>query len=166
MGDGRQRRIEGIEFVGVERGTGEVVLATGKAPATLFPGEPGRVSALSVPDMEAVTAQIDDQILHAALDAGRGGCGKYESYGGPSLARIARLLTSYGAEPDVELLRLLERVTFTVTIGDADAHGKNISLLHPTAEHVSLAPCTTRSPRHCGRNGDLPPLCTSTAGPC
>jgi serine/threonine-protein kinase HipA len=27
-----------------------------------------------------------------------------------------------------------------VTIGDADAHGKNISLLHPTAEHVSLAP--------------------------
>ncbi len=73
----------------------------------------------------------------AAREAGRG---KYESYGGPSFARIARLLTSYGAEPDVELVRLLERVTFTVAIGDADAHGKNISLLHPTAEHVSLAP--------------------------
>lgn len=73
----------------------------------------------------------------AAREAGRG---KYEAHGGPSFAQIARLLTSYGAEPDAELVRLLERVTFSVAIGDADAHGKNISLLHPTAEHVSLAP--------------------------
>lgn len=29
---------------------------------------------------------------------------------------------------------------FTVVIADADAHGKNISLLHPTPEHVALAP--------------------------
>jgi serine/threonine-protein kinase HipA len=72
--------------------------------------------------------------------AREGGRGKYESRSGPSFARIARLLTSYGAEPDVELVRLLERATFTVAIGDADAHGKNLSLLHPTAEHVSLAP--------------------------
>jgi serine/threonine-protein kinase HipA len=72
--------------------------------------------------------------------AREGGRGKYESHGGPSLARIARLLTAYGAEPDGELVRLLERVTFTVAIGDADAHGKNISLLHATAEHVRLAP--------------------------
>jgi serine/threonine-protein kinase HipA len=50
------------------------------------------------------------------------------------------LLTAYGADPDAELVRLLERVTFTVVIGDADAHGKNISLLHPTPEHVALAP--------------------------
>ena len=27
-----------------------------------------------------------------------------------------------------------------MVIGDADAHGKNIALLHPTAENISLAP--------------------------
>ena len=73
----------------------------------------------------------------AAREEGRG---RYEPHGGPSLARIARLLTAYGADPDTELVRLLERATFTVAIGDADAHGKNISLLHPTPEHITLAP--------------------------
>lgn len=68
------------------------------------------------------------------------GRGKYESDGGPTLARIARLLTAYGTDPDAELVRLLERATFTTAIGDADAHGKNISLLHPSTENVSLAP--------------------------
>jgi len=72
--------------------------------------------------------------------AREGGRGKYEAHGGPTLTQIARLLTAYGAEPDVELIRLLERVTFTVVIGDADAHGKNVSLLHPTPEHITLAP--------------------------
>jgi serine/threonine-protein kinase HipA len=76
---------------------------------------------------------IDPAVRH-------GGRGKYESHGGPSFAQVARLLTAYGADPDTELVRLLERVTFTVVIGDADAHGKNISLLHPTPEHLGLAP--------------------------
>jgi drug/metabolite transporter (DMT)-like permease len=35
---------------------------------------------------------------------------------------------------------LLERAVFTVVIGDADAHGKNVSLLHPTPGRISLAP--------------------------
>jgi serine/threonine-protein kinase HipA len=69
-----------------------------------------------------------------------GGRAKYEDHGGPSLAKVARLLVAYGQDADAELVNLLERVTLTVVIGDADAHGKNISLLHPTAEHVSLAP--------------------------
>jgi serine/threonine-protein kinase HipA len=68
------------------------------------------------------------------------GRAKYESNGGPALRQVARLLTAYGAEPDVELVRLLERVTFTVVIGDADAQGKNVSLLHPAPEHITLAP--------------------------
>jgi serine/threonine-protein kinase HipA len=68
------------------------------------------------------------------------GRGKDEAHGGPSLAQIARLLAAYGADPDAELVRLLEQVAFTVVIGDADAHGKNISLLHPRPEHVALAP--------------------------
>lgn len=73
----------------------------------------------------------------AARDGGRG---KYESHGGPSFAGIARLLTAYGADLEAELVRLLERVMFTIVIGDADAHGKNVSLLHPTPEHIALAP--------------------------
>jgi serine/threonine-protein kinase HipA len=73
----------------------------------------------------------------ASREAGRG---KYEAHGGPSFAQVARLLTVYGADPDAELVQLLERMTFTVVIGDADAHGKNISLLHPTPEHITLAP--------------------------
>ncbi len=31
-------------------------------------------------------------------------------------------------------------VTFTVLVGNADAHGKNVALLHPDLEHVELAP--------------------------
>jgi serine/threonine-protein kinase HipA len=68
------------------------------------------------------------------------GRAKYEDHGGPSLARIAELLTAYADDPVAELTRLLQRVTFTIVIADADAHGKNLSLLHPSAERIALAP--------------------------
>lgn len=69
-----------------------------------------------------------------------GGRGKYERAGGPSLAEAADLLDRYAADPGAELDRLLAATTFTVLIGNADAHGKNLSLLHPTAETIELAP--------------------------
>ncbi|MDQ1636566.1 MAG: serine/threonine-protein kinase HipA [Frankiaceae bacterium] len=65
---------------------------------------------------------------------------KYEQYGGPSLRQVAALLEAWAPDPEDELLRLLARVTFTVVIGDADAHGKNLSLLHPEPSAVTLAP--------------------------
>lgn len=68
------------------------------------------------------------------------GRAKYESHGGPTLADIAELLNAYAPDPPGQLRALLERLTFTVVIGDADAHGKNISLLHPDDRHVTLAP--------------------------
>ena len=68
------------------------------------------------------------------------GRAKYESHGGPTLVRIAELLNAYAPDPTAQLRALLERLIFTVVIGDADAHGKNISLLHPDAKHVTLAP--------------------------
>lgn len=68
------------------------------------------------------------------------GRAKYESHGGPTLVRIAELLNAYAPDPTAQLRALLERMTFTVVIGDADAHGKNISLLHPDEQHVTLAP--------------------------
>jgi serine/threonine-protein kinase HipA len=68
------------------------------------------------------------------------GRAKYERAGGPTLKRAAELLDSYGADPEAELDRLLEATTFTVLIGNADAHGKNLALLHPEPDRVELAP--------------------------
>lgn len=65
---------------------------------------------------------------------------KYEDGGGPSLRQLARLLDTYAAEPRAELDRLVAAIVFTTLIGNADAHGKNLALLHPTPETVSLAP--------------------------
>jgi serine/threonine-protein kinase HipA len=65
---------------------------------------------------------------------------KYEQYGGPTFRQVAGLLEAWGADPEWELRRLLERVVFTVVVGDADAHGKNLSLLHPAPGMVELAP--------------------------
>ncbi|HEX3517932.1 MAG TPA: HipA domain-containing protein [Solirubrobacteraceae bacterium] len=66
--------------------------------------------------------------------------GKYQSAGGPSLNEAAELLDRYAQDPREQLDRLLAAATFTVLIGNADAHGKNIALLHPTTEHIELAP--------------------------
>jgi serine/threonine-protein kinase HipA len=79
------------------------------------------------------------QALARSPDAARGR-GKYQDAGGPSLHEAAGLLDRYSVGPQEQLDRLLAAVTFTVLIGNADAHGKNIALLHPTAETVELAP--------------------------
>jgi serine/threonine-protein kinase HipA len=79
------------------------------------------------------------QALARSPDAARGR-GKYEDAGGPSLREAAALLDRYASDPPAQLDRLLAAATFTVTIGNADAHGKNLALLHPTAETVELAP--------------------------
>ncbi|MBS1870842.1 MAG: HipA domain-containing protein [Actinobacteria bacterium] len=71
---------------------------------------------------------------------GARGAAKYERAGGPRLAQVAELLDVYAADGPVELDRLVAAVTFTVLIGNADAHGKNVALLHPTAGTVALAP--------------------------
>ncbi len=68
------------------------------------------------------------------------GRAKYERAGGPSLRQAAALLDAHAADPVDQLDRLAAVVTFTVLIGNADAHGKNLALLHPTPESVSLAP--------------------------
>lgn len=67
------------------------------------------------------------------------GRGKYQSAGGPSLAETADLLDRYGADAAVELTKLVKAVTFTVLIGNADAHGRNLALLHPDATEVTVA---------------------------
>ncbi|HET9197938.1 MAG TPA: HipA domain-containing protein [Solirubrobacterales bacterium] len=68
------------------------------------------------------------------------GRAKYERAGGPSLRQAAQLLGAYAADGQLELDRLIAAVTFAVLIGNSDAHGKNLSLLHPDPENVALAP--------------------------
>jgi len=65
---------------------------------------------------------------------------KYEAYGGPTLNAIAGLLDQWAVDGPAELGALLAQVVFTVAIGNADAHGKNIALLHPDPGHITLAP--------------------------
>jgi hypothetical protein len=56
------------------------------------------------------------------------------------LKDAAGLLDRYAESPHRQLDRLLAVATFTVLIGNTDALGKNVALLHPTAETVELAP--------------------------
>lgn len=79
------------------------------------------------------------QALGRDPEANRGRS-RYEAAGGPSLTEIATRLDRWAADPLTELTRLVRVVTFTVAIGNADAHGKNLSLLHPAPGVVSLAP--------------------------
>ncbi len=62
---------------------------------------------------------------------------KYEEDGGPSLCRIAGILSE--ADPD-SLEALLRAVTLNVVIGNGDAHAKNFSLLHDRGGALRLAP--------------------------
>lgn len=79
------------------------------------------------------------QALARNPEAARGK-GKYEDSGGPSLKEVAGLLDRYAIDPQRELRQLLAATTFTVLIGNADAHGKNLALLHRTGENIALAP--------------------------
>ena len=62
---------------------------------------------------------------------------KYEEDGGPSLRKIAGILSE--ADPD-SLGSLLRAVTLNVVIGNGDAHAKNFSLLHDRVGALRLAP--------------------------
>ncbi len=63
---------------------------------------------------------------------------KYEEFGGPTLVRIARLLDLWGDAWSKE--ELLRQVAFHIIVGNADAHGKNVSILHRSDGSVGLAP--------------------------
>ena len=55
---------------------------------------------------------------------------KYASEGGPVLKDCFALLRRVAARPAVDVLKLLDAVIFNLIAGNADAHGKNFSILH------------------------------------
>lgn len=64
---------------------------------------------------------------------------KYQAENGPSFKSGFELLRRTATRPAVEVLKLLDAAIFNVIIGNADAHGKNFSLIYQRAA-VTLAP--------------------------
>jgi len=64
---------------------------------------------------------------------------KYEREGGPTIASCGEVIAGNAARPAVDRLRFLDLVIFNYLIGNADAHGKNFSLLY-IGEKPELAP--------------------------
>lgn len=75
---------------------------------------------------------------------------KYAREGGPTFSRGFHLLREAAQTPAPEVLKLLDAALFTLIVGNADAHGKNYSLLYRPAG-TTLAPlydlmCTAAYP--------------------
>ncbi len=64
---------------------------------------------------------------------------KYEREGGPSIAACQDVVIKHVARPAVDQMKLLNIVIFNYVVGNADAHGKNFSLLYKGEKPV-LAP--------------------------
>lgn len=64
---------------------------------------------------------------------------KYAAEGGPTFRNSFELLRRATTRPAVATLALLDAAIFNLIVGNADAHGKNFSLLHD-AGTTSLAP--------------------------
>lgn len=64
---------------------------------------------------------------------------KYASEGGPGFRECFVLLRKSATRPAVEVLKLLDAAIFNLLAGNADAHGKNYSLLYEENE-TRLAP--------------------------
>jgi serine/threonine-protein kinase HipA len=69
---------------------------------------------------------------------------KYESQGGPSLRTFARLLAAHA--PASDRRKLLALTTTNIAFGNADAHAKNLSILHHPDGSTRLAPAYDITP--------------------
>jgi serine/threonine-protein kinase HipA len=71
---------------------------------------------------------------------GARGRAKYERAGGPGFRQIAGLLSEHARNLSEQLDMLVQVMTFNVLIGNADAHGKNLALLHEPLGTIQVAP--------------------------
>lgn len=65
---------------------------------------------------------------------------KYKKEGGPSLRDCAMIVRRHTAFPLLEIQKLLQWTLFNWMVGNADAHGKNLSLLYAADGSIQLAP--------------------------
>lgn len=92
-------------------------------------------------DGEIVRIHQEDSCQALGIDpSGHRGRAKYQASGGPSLRDLAQALDRYAHEPTEQLEVLIRVVTFNALIGNADAHGKNMSFMHPSPGELTFAP--------------------------
>jgi serine/threonine-protein kinase HipA len=102
-----------------------------------FAGVPAVVIERYDRSPDAPQGRIHQEDFNQAL--GATGNQKYQKYGGKvSLARIARVLTSYGDSESLE--RLFKLIVVSAAVGNLDMHAKNISLLHRPDGSITLSP--------------------------
>ena len=65
---------------------------------------------------------------------------KYEKEGGPGLRQCAEIIRSHTSFPLLELQKLMHWTLFNLLVGNADAHGKNLSLVYVDRRRLQLAP--------------------------
>jgi len=65
---------------------------------------------------------------------------KYEKEGGPGLRQCAEIIRTHTSFPVTELQKLMQWTLFNLLVGNADAHGKNLSLLYENRRSLRLAP--------------------------
>lgn len=65
---------------------------------------------------------------------------KYESDGGPGFAEAFAAVDRHSAAPATDRLQLVDWLIFNFLIGNADAHGKNVSMLYHDDGRLRLAP--------------------------
>lgn len=65
---------------------------------------------------------------------------KYEIDGGPGFKSCFDQIDRYSAAPALDRLRLVDWTIFNYLIGNADAHAKNLSMLHGADGNLRLAP--------------------------
>jgi serine/threonine-protein kinase HipA len=106
---------------------------------TLAAGGDAGIGGPEVGAVGRLHAEDACQALGRDPEAARGR-GLYEETGGPGLRAVAALLAAHAEDPERELAKLVTAVTFTVVIGNADAHGRNLGLLHPRPGVLALAP--------------------------
>lgn len=58
---------------------------------------------------------------------------KYASEGGPTFRDCFALLRKISAVPGMDVIRLLDAAIFNLIVGNADAHGKNFSILYQSS---------------------------------
>jgi serine/threonine-protein kinase HipA len=65
---------------------------------------------------------------------------KYESEGGPGFRQLFLLLEDASQQPAADKIELFRTSVFNFILGNADAHGKNFSLLYAKGRKPTLAP--------------------------
>jgi len=65
---------------------------------------------------------------------------KYENEGGPGLSQCCQVLDTYSSQPILDKQAIVKWAIFNYFIGNADVHGKNLSLIREIDGSIRLAP--------------------------